>query len=376
MSKKYKVMTIVGTRPEIIRLCEVIKRLDKDYDQVLVHTGQNYDYELNEIFFKEFGLRKPDYFLGAVGENLGHTMGNVIAKSYDLINEVKPDCVLILGDTNSALSAISAKRLKCPIFHMEAGNRCSDWNVAEMTNRTIVDHISDVNMPYSFYAYGNLIKEGLDVNRIVKTGSPMKEVIDRYKDKIESSDILSKLGLEKDKYIVISSHREENVDIESKFNRLFPALNKIVDELKMPAIFSVHPRTRKRLESKGFKLSSYIREEKPFGFFEYVKLEENAYVVLSDSGTLSEESSILDFPGVLIRTSTERQEANIHGSIVLGGVDYDSIKQGIIEARKIHKGNVKLKIVPDYDTDEVSTIVSETIAKYIDIVNKETWLKE
>lgn len=376
MNKKYKVMTIVGTRPEIIRLCEVIKRLDKDYEQILVHTGQNYDYELNEIFFKEFGLRKPDYFLGAVGENLGHTMGNVIAKSYDLINEVKPDCVLILGDTNSALSAISAKRLKCPIFHMEAGNRCSDWNVAEMTNRTIVDHISDVNMPYSFYAYGNLIKEGLDVNRIVKTGSPMKEVIDRYRDKIESSDILNKLGLEKDKYIVISSHREENVDIESKFNRLFPSLNRIVDELKMPAIFSVHPRTRKRLESKGFKLSPYIKEEKPFGFFEYVKLEENAYVVLSDSGTLSEESSILDFPGVLIRTSTERQEANIHGSIVLGGVDYDSIKQGIEEARAIHKGNVKLKIVPDYDTDEVSSIVSKTIAKYIDIVNKETWLKE
>lgn len=376
MNKKYKVMTIVGTRPEIIRLCEVIKRLDKDYEQILVHTGQNYDYELNEIFFKEFGLRKPDYFLGAVGENLGHTMGNVIAKSYDLINEVKPDCVLILGDTNSALSAISAKRLKCPIFHMEAGNRCSDWNVAEMTNRTIVDHISDVNMPYSFYAYGNLIKEGLDVNRIVKTGSPMKEVIDRYRDKIESSDILNKLGLEKDKYIVISSHREENVDIESKFNRLFPSLNRIVDELKMPAIFSVHPRTRKRLESKGFKLSPYIKEEKPFGFFEYVKLEENAYVVLSDSGTLSEESSILDFPGVLIRTSTERQEANIHGSIVLGGVDYDSIKQGIEEARAIHKGNVKLKIVPDYDTDEVSSIVSKTIAKYIDIVNKEIWLKE
>ena len=376
MNKKYKVMTIVGTRPEIIRLCEVIKRLDKDYEQILVHTGQNYDYELNEIFFKEFGLRKPDYFLGAVGKNLGHTMGNVIAKSYDLINEVKPDCVLILGDTNSALSAISAKRLKCPIFHMEAGNRCNDWNVAEMTNRTIVDHISDVNMPYSFYAYGNLIKEGLDVNRIVKTGSPMKEVIDRYRDKIESSDILDKLGLEKDKYIVISSHREENVDIESKFNRLFPSLNRIVDELKMPAIFSVHPRTRKRLKNKGFELSPYIREEKPFGFFEYVKLEENAYVVLSDSGTLSEESSILDFPGVLIRTSTERQEANIHGSIVLGGVDYDLIKQGIVEAREIHKGNVKLKIVPDYDTDEVSSIVSRTIAKYIDIVNKETWLKE
>lgn len=376
MNKKYKVMTIVGTRPEIIRLCEVIKRLDKDFDHILVHTGQNYDYELNEIFFKEFGLRKPDYFLGAVGENLGHTMGNVIAKSFDLIKEVNPDAILILGDTNSALSAISAKRLKCPIFHMEAGNRCSDWNVAEMTNRTIVDHISDVNLPYSFYAYGNLIKEGLSVDRLVKTGSPMKEVIDNYRDKIESSSIIEDLGLSKGKYIVISSHREENVDIPSKFNTLFPALNKIVDELKMPAIFSVHPRTRKRLDSLGFKLSPYIKESKPFGFFEYVKLQENAYVVLSDSGTLSEESSILDFPAVLIRTSTERQEANIHGSIVLGGVDYEGIKKGIEEAREIHKEGNNLRIVPDYDTNEVSSIVSRTIYKYIDIVNKETWLKQ
>ena len=374
--KKLKVMTIIGTRPEIIRLCEVIKACDKAFDHILVHTGQNYAYELNEIFFEELELRKPDYFLDAVGKNLGETMGNVIAKAYDLISEVKPDAILILGDTNSALSAISAKRLKCPIFHMEAGNRCWDWNVAEMTNRTIVDHISDVNLPYSFYAYGNLIKEGMPVDRLIVTGSPMKEVLDKYSDKIENNSVLDDLGLEKDNYIVVSCHREENVDIESKFNRIFPALNQIADKYKMKVIFSIHPRTRKRLDEKGFKLSPYFIESKPLGLFEYVKLEKNAYVVLSDSGTLSEESSILNFPGVLIRTSTERQEANIHGSIVLGGVDFDTIDAGIKEARRLHRGDISLEIVPDYSRNDVSSKVVEVIKKYVDIVNKETWLKE
>lgn len=374
--KKLKVMTIIGTRPEIIRLCEVIKACDKAFDHILVHTGQNYAYELNEIFFEELELRKPDYFLDAVGKNLGETMGNVIAKAYDLISEVKPDAILILGDTNSALSAISAKRLKCPIFHMEAGNRCWDWNVAEMTNRTIVDHISDVNLPYSFYAYGNLIKEGMPVDRLIVTGSPMKEVLDKYADKIENNSVLDDLGLEKDNYIVVSCHREENVDIESKFNRIFPALNQIAEKYKIKVIFSIHPRTRKRLDEKGFKLSPYFIESKPLGLFEYVKLEKNAYVVLSDSGTLSEESSILNFPGVLIRTSTERQEANIHGSIVLGGVDFDTIDAGIKEARRLHRGDICLEIVPDYSRNDVSSKVVEVIKKYVDIVNKETWLKE
>lgn len=374
--KKYKVMTILGTRPEIIRLSEVIKACDKEFDHVLVHTGQNYDYELNQIFFEQLGLRKPDFYLNVVGKNLGETMGSVLSKSYDLIAEQKPDAVLILGDTNSALAAISAKRLKCPIFHMEAGNRCWDWNVAEMTNRTIVDHISDVNMPYSHYAYDNLVGEGLPKSRLVITGSPMKDVLEANEEKIEQSDVLERLGLEKDKYLVISAHREENVDIPSKFERLFPSLNAVVEKLGMPAVFSTHPRTRKRLEAKGFALSPLIREEKPFGFFDYVHLEENAYAVLSDSGTLAEESSLRDFPAVLIRTSTERQEASIHGSIVLGGVDEESILSALEEARKLHRGEKKLSLVPDYAVRGVAETVVSTIETYIPIVNQETWLKE
>jgi UDP-N-acetylglucosamine 2-epimerase len=373
---KLKIMTILGTRPEIIRLSEVIKACDKEFDHILVHTGQNYAYELNEIFFQELGLKKPDYYLNCVGKNLGETMGNVISKSYDLISEVKPDAILILGDTNSALSAISAKRLKTPIFHMEAGNRCWDWNVAEMTNRTIVDHISDINLPYSHFAYGNLIHEGLRKDRTFITGSPMLEVINAHRQEIEASDILDKLGLKKDGYLLMSAHREENVDIPEKFDRLYPALNKIADEYKMPVIFSVHPRTQKRFDQRGFKLSKYIQDDKPFGFFEYCKLQENAFCVLSDSGTLTEESSIFDFPAVLIRTSTERQEGVEHGSIVIGGVDYSTIKPAIDKARYIHKEAKKLPIVPDYDVTDVSSKVVGYIKKYIDVINKETWLKK
>ncbi len=372
---KLKVMTILGTRPEIIRLAAVIKTCDREFDHILVHTGQNYAYELNEVFFEELGLKKPDYYLNAVGASLGETMGNVIAKSYDLIREVRPDAVLILGDTNSALSAISAKRLKCPIFHMEAGNRCWDWNVAEMTNRTIVDHISDVNLPYSHYAYDNLVREGMPKDRIIITGSPMREVIEMYWDKIEQSDILDKLNLKKDHYMVISSHREENVDIDSKFNRLFPALNKIADEYKMPIFFSIHPRTRKKLDERGFKLSPYIIESKPVGFFEYIQLQRNAYCVLSDSGTVPEESSILDFPAVSIRTSTERQEALIHGSFELGGVDYETIKTAIEKARWVHKNVSRYTIVPDYGCDKTSAIITDAINNLTHIVNKETWMK-
>lgn len=374
--KKMKVMTILGTRPEIIRLSEVIKRCDEEFDHILVHTGQNYDYELNGIFFEELGLREPDHYLNVAGKNLGESMGNIISASYDLIKELQPDAILILGDTNSALSAISAKRLKTPIFHMEAGNRCWDWNVAEMTNRTIVDHISDINLPYSHYAYGNLMKEGLRVDRTFITGSPMKEVLDAHKEKIEESKILESLGLEKDKYLVISAHREENVDIESKFMRLFPSLNRIADEYGMKIIFSCHPRTRKRFEEKGFTLSENIILSKPLGFFEYCSLEKNAHCVLSDSGTLTEESSILDFPAVLIRTSTERQEGEEHGSIVIGGVDYSSIKKGIEKAREIHHPGNTLSIVPDYDVDDVSNKVVKIIKDYVDVINKETWLKE
>ncbi len=373
---KLKVMTILGTRPEIIRLAAVIKACDREFDHILVHTGQNYAYELNEVFFEELGLKKPDYYLNAVGASLGETMGNVIAKSYDLIREVKPDAVLILGDTNSALSAISAKRLKCPIFHMEAGNRCWDWNVAEMTNRTIVDHISDVNLPYSHYAYDNLVREGMPKDRIIITGSPMREVIEMYWDKIEQSDILDKLNLKKDNYMVISSHREENVDIDSKFNRLFPALNKIADEYKMPIFFSIHPRTRKKLDERGFKLSPYIIESKPVGFFEYIQLQRNAYCVLSDSGTVPEESSILDFPAVSIRTSTERQEALIHGSFELGGVDYETIKASIESARPVHRSADILDVVPDYVDLNVSKTVTDAIKRLVKVVNWDTWLKD
>ena len=370
---KLKVMTILGTRPEIIRLSEVIKRCDKEFDHILVHTGQNYAYELNQIFFEELGLRKPDHYLNCVGKNLGETMGNVISKSYDLIQEVKPDAILILGDTNSALSAISAKRLKTPIFHMEAGNRCWDWNVAEMINRTIVDHISDINMPYSHFAYNNLMHEGLRKDRTFITGSPMLEVINAHRQQIEDSDILEKLHLEKGNYMVMSAHREENVDIPEKFDRLYPALNQIADEYKMPVIFSVHPRTQKQFDAKGFKLSKYIQDDKPFGFFEYCKLQENAFCVLSDSGTLTEESSIFDFPAVLIRTSTERQEGVIHGSIVIGGVDYETIKPAVERAREIHCLNNELTIVPDYFKADVSDFVIDIIKTKVDVIKHDTW---
>lgn len=353
---KIKVMTILGTRPEIIRISQVIKRLDADdrFEHILVHTGQNYDYELNGIFFDELGIRKPDYFLDVAHGSLGDVMGAVISKSYKLISEVKPDALLILGDTNSALSAISAKRLKCPIFHMEAGNRCDDWNVPEMTNRVIVDHIADINMPYSTYAENNLLREGLDKRFIFKTGSPMREVLEAYKDQIENSDILERLGLEKDKYLVISAHREENVDIEKNFKALFSSLNKVVETIGLRTIFSVHPRTRKRLEASGFKLSPLIEMSKPFGYFEYIKLQKNAYCVLSDSGSVSEESNILDFPAVLIRTSTERQEAEISKSINHSGYDFRSILSMTKESRKKHPG---FNIIDDYISADYSKIV-------------------
>lgn len=370
-----KVMTILGTRPEIIRLSEVIKKFDQEFEHILVHTGQNYDYELNEIFFEELGLRRPDFFLNTVGKDLGETMGNILAKSYEIIQKEKPDCVCILGDTNSALSAISAKRLKCPIFHMEAGNRCWDWNVAEMTNRVIVDHIADINLPYSEFAKSNLIREGLPERRIIKTGSPMKEVLMAHEKEIEASKILEKLHLKKDGYLVFSAHREENVDNEKKMKTLFTSLNEIAEELKMPVIFSCHPRTRKRLEKAGIRLSSYIVESKPFGFFEYGKLQRNAYVVLSDSGSLTEESAICHFPALLIRTSTERQEGVIAHAISIPGIEKEAILKAIPIARKRAKeGRIAGKIaVPDYDIDDVSIRVVDCIKKYTNVVLKETW---
>ena len=372
MGKKIRLVTIIGTRPEIIRLSEVIKACDKEFEHILVHTGQNYDYELNQIFFEELGLRSPDYYLACAGKDLGETIGNAIAKSYDLLLELKPDAVLILGDTNSALCAISAKRLKCPIFHMEAGNRCGDWNVPETINRKIVDHISDINLPYTNHANANLEKEGIEEKYRFVTGSPMLEVLNAHKDAIENSDVLSTYGLEKGKYIVVSSHREENIDIEKNFNKLMPAINAVAEKYQLPIIFSTHPRTRKKLEERGFKMHPLVKNVKPLGFIEYVKLQKEAFICLSDSGTLTEESAMLHFPAVLIRTSTERPEGVEAGSITVSGID----EQGIMLAIESELLKYKFASTPEnYDKEHVSTFVVDIIKKYIDVVNKEIWLK-
>ena len=374
MKKKIKVVTIVGTRPEIIRLSEVIKALDadKDIEHILVHTGQNWAYELNQVFFEELELRAPDYYLDCVGEDLGETIGNAISKSYKLLQKLMPDAVLILGDTNSALCAISAKRLKLPIFHMEAGNRCGDWNVPETINRKIVDHISDINLPYTEHAYANLMKEGVEKEYTFITGSPMLEVLNANNDKIEASTVLKDMGLEKGKYIVVSSHREENIDIKKNFDQLMPALNDIAEKYQVPVIFSTHPRTQKRFEANGFEPHPLIRNLKPLGFLEYVKLQENAMFVLSDSGTLTEESAMRKFPAVLIRTSTERPEGVEAGSIVVSGID----RQGIMLAIDTELMRYKFAKTPEnYDVTDVSARVVKIIKEKIDVVNKEIWKK-
>ena len=374
MNKKIKVVTIIGTRPEIIRLSSVIKALDKDeqIEHILVHTGQNYDYELNQVFFEELELRAPDYYLNCAGKDLGETIGNAIAKSYELLKELNPDCVLILGDTNSALCAISAKRLKLPIFHMEAGNRCGDWNVPETINRKIVDHISDINLPYTQHAYDNLMREGIDSKYTFITGSPMLEVLNDNNEKIESSKVLEDLNLEKGKYIVVSSHREENIDIKKNFDQLMPAINDIAEKFQMPVIFSTHPRTRKRLEANNFKMHPLVRNLKPLGFLEYVKLQENAFIVLSDSGTLTEESWMRHFHAVLIRTSTESPEGVEAGSIIVYGID----KKGILFAIDTELMRYKFAKCPEhYDVTDVSSRVVKLIKEKIDVVNKEIWNK-
>ncbi len=372
---KLKVMTILGTRPEIIRLSETIKACDKYFDHILVHTGQNYDYELNQIFFDELSLRKPDSYLDCAGKDLGETMGNVIAKSYKLIQELKPDAVLILGDTNSALSAIAAKRLKTPIFHMEAGNRCWDWNVAEMTNRTIVDHIADINLPYTENARRYLLNEGKDGKTIFVTGSPMKEVISKHLDKINSSDVLDRLNLQKGKYIIVSAHREENIDIEENFMELMNSINKIAETYRVPVIYSTHPRSKKFIEKRNFKFHPLVKNMKPFGFFDYVNLQKNALCVLSDSGTLTEESSILNFPAVLIRTSTERPEGLDAGSIVVGGIKQKDVLSATELAINLFGNNEVNGLAADYDVINTSLRVVKVIQSYTSIVNKTTWNK-
>ena len=372
---KLKLMTIVGTRPEIIRLSAVIKCADKYFDHILVHTGQNYDYTLNQIFFEDLKLREPDYFLESVGQNLGETMGNIISKSYSLMADLKPDALLILGDTNPALSAISAKRLKIPIFHMEAGNRCWDWNVSEMINRKIVDHISDINMPYTEHSRRYLISEGIDGKTIFVTGSPMREVLRDHMDDILKSDVLERLGLKKRQYILVSAHREENIDIEDNFMDLMNAINHIAETYNMPVIYSTHPRSKKFIEMRDFKFHPLVQSMKPFGFLDYNMLQMNAYCVLSDSGTLSEESAMLGFPGVLLRTSTERPEVLDKGSVVIGGIRGEDVERATRLAVSMYDNNEEVVLSPDYNDTNVSVKVVKLIQSYTDIVNRTVWLK-
>ena len=375
MAAKLKLMTVLGTRPEIIRLSAVIKCADKYFDHILVHTGQNYDYTLNEVFFSDLGLRSPDYYLESVGSDLGETMGNIIAKSYKLMSEVRPDALLILGDTNSALSAISAKRLKIPIFHMEAGNRCWDWNVSEMINRKIVDHISDINMPYTEHSRRYLLNEGIDGKTMFVTGSPMKEVLLQNRDKIEKSDVLERLSLEPKKYILVSAHREENIDLEDNFMSLMNAINNIAEKYQMPVIYSTHPRSMKFIEKRNFKFHPLVQNLKPFGYMDYNKLQENAFCVLSDSGTLSEESAMMHFPGVLLRTSTERPEVLDKGTIVVGGIKGEDVEQAVELAVAMFENDEPVVEAEDYADENVSVKVVKLIQSYTKIVNETVWLK-
>lgn len=372
---KLKVMTIVGTRPEIIRLSSCIKKCDRYFHHLLVHTGQNWDYTLNKIFFEDLGLRKPDYSLDSVGKNLGETMGNVISKSYDVLCKEKPDALLILGDTNSALSAISAKRLKIPIFHMEAGNRCWDWNVSEMINRKIVDHISDINLPYTEHSRRYLLSEGIDGKTIFVTGSPLREVLLDHWDDIQNSDVLKRLELEQNRYILLSAHREENIDLEDHFFSLMNAINHIAETFQMPIIYSLHPRSQKFIQDRGFSFQPFVRSMKPFGFLDYNKLQMNAYCVLSDSGTLSEESAMLDFPGVLIRTSTERPEVLDKGVVLIGGIEGVHIEQALRLAVSMHEHHEEVTMPSDYEDTNVSNKIVKLIQSYTKIVNLTTWGK-
>jgi UDP-N-acetyl-L-fucosamine synthase len=374
--RKLKLMTIVGTRPEIIRLVEVIKACDRYFHHILVHTGQNWDYSLNEVFFKDFGLRKPDYFLNAAGSNLGETMGNIIAKSYGVLVKEKPDALLILGDTNSALSAIPAKRLKIPIFHMEAGNRCFDQNVPEEINRKLVDHISDVNLPYTEHSRRYLLSEGIRKEHIFVTGSPMAEVIYKHMDRINGSTVLEEISLEAGKYMLISAHREENIDNDGNLLSLVQALNAIAEKYGMPMIYSTHPRSWKKIEEKGIEFHPLIKRLKPFGFFDYNKLQKNSFCVLSDSGTLSEESAILGFPAVLIRTSTERPEVLDKGTIIVGGLRREEIIQAIELSRAMAENKELGLLAPDYEDRNVSIKVVKIIQSYTRLIDKYIWNKE
>ena len=368
---KLKVATIVGTRPELIRLSVIIRKFDKFFEHTLIHTGQNYDYELNEIFFKELEIRKPDFFLNVPGKNLGHTLGNVISSTYEVFEKIKPDAILVLGDTNSSLSIISAKRLKIPIFHMEAGNRCFDQNVPEEINRKIADHISDINLTYSENSRRYLLSEGFRKDHVFCVGSPLKEVFDFFEQKIKASKILNKLNLNKQRYIVASIHREENLDINSNLESILKALNFTSEKYNCPILFSAHPRTQKKLDSINNLANTKIKFIKPLGLFDYISLQKNAFVVLSDSGSLTEESSILNFPAVSIRTSTERPEGIDLGTIIIGQINTESIIQSI----EIVINSDSTEIPSEYKLKNNSDKVARIIQSFTPIINKEIWKK-
>lgn len=378
---RLKLLIIVGTRPEIIRLSEVIKKCRRYFDTILAHTGQNYDYTLNGIFFRDLNLGEPDVYLSAVGKSLGETMGNIIARSYELMTEIKPDAVLVLGDTNSCLSVIGAKRLHIPIFHMEAGNRCKDECLPEETNRRIVDIISDVNLAYSEHARRYLIECGMPKERTFVTGSPMAEVLRANLEQIEKSDIHGRLSLEKGKYILLSAHREENIDTEENFKSLFGAINKLAENYDMPILYSCHPRAKKRIEESGMKLDKRVIRHEPLGFHDYNCLQMNAYCVVSDSGTLPEESSFFlsikkPFPAVCIRTSTERPEAMDKGCFVLAGVREKSLLQAVETATVMQRDKANGVPVPDYLDENASDKVVRIVQSYVEIVNRMVWRKD
>ena len=368
-------MTILGTRPEIIKMSEIIKKSDKYFDHILVHTGQNYDYTLNEVFFKDLGLRQPDYYLGVVGDNLGQTMGNVIAKAYELMIEVKPDAIIVLGDTNSCLSVIAAKRLKIPVFHMEAGNRCKDENLPEEVIRRIVDVTSDVNLCYSEHARRYILDSGVKPEYTYVVGSPMAEVLKVHKKTIEQSHILEELSLEAKKYILLSIHREENIDIESNFYSLMNAINAMAEHYDIPVLYSCHPRSEKYIKERGFKFNERVIQHKPLGFMDYNKLQQNAFCVVSDSGTLPEESANLHFPAVSVRTSTERPEAIDSGVFVIGSITSDSVIQAVRMAVEMQNDGFIPSPVEAYSDDNVSDKVVRLIQSYTGIINKMVWRK-
>jgi UDP-N-acetylglucosamine 2-epimerase len=372
-----KVMTIVGTRPEIIKMSRVIAELEKYVDHVLVHTGQNYDYELNEIFFENLGVKKPDYFLNVAGKNVAHSIGNVISKSDDVFEIENPDAVLLYGDTNSCLAVISAKRRKIPVFHFEAGNRCFDQRVPEELNRKVLDHLSDINFPLTEHARRYLLSEGIKPETVIKTGSPMKEILDFHSKEIMASNILRRLDLEENKFFIVSSHREENVDSEENFNDLLDSLNAIAEKYQYPVIVSTHPRTKIKLENLNRKdLNPLIQFLKPLGFFDYNKMQQNAFCVVSDSGTISEESSILNFPAITIRQTHERPEGMDEGTLIMSGLKKDRILQSIhIVISQFSKEKRVTRIVNDYNIDNFSLKVVRAIISYVDYVNRTVWGK-